>query len=442
MRAERVVVGMDPHKRSVTIEVMTADERVLGGGRFGTDVAGYRSMLDYLRRWPDRVWAIEGCSGIGRHVALRLLADGQEVVDVPPKLSARARVFSTGQGRKTDATDAHSVALVGTRMTGLRPVVDDQQLAVLRVLVDRRRALGEDHTRMISQVHQLLLELIPGGAKKDLSAAQAKALLAKVRPRDAAGKARRRVAAELIGDLERIYQRSKAADKELKELLAATGTSLMDLHGIGPSGAARLLVEVGDITRFPDRDHFASWNGTAPIDASSGDQVRHRLSRAGNRQINRVVHIMATVQLRNPTEGRAYFDRRKADGKTSMEAMRALKRKLSNIVYKTMLDDAINAATRRSGRAREGKRDTTLTPARPAHIPTPVLRTSHFPDPPDHSVELHSRPLLDTEGCHDRADRGRSGRRTVGWRPGRKNAKEERRRRTSGRIRTRLRSGC
>ena len=311
----RVVVGMDPHKRSVTIEVMDAEENVLGGGRFGTDMAGYRSMLDYLKRWPDRVWAIEGCSGIGRHVALRLLADHQEVVDVPPKLSARARVFSTGQGRKTDATDAHSVALVGTRMSGLRPVIDDEQLAVLRVLVDRRRSLGEDHTRMISQLHALLLELIPGGAKKDLSAAQAKALLAKVRPRDAASKARRRVAAELIGDLERIYQRRKAADKELKALVAATGTSLMKLNGIGSSGAARLLVEVGDITRFPDRDHFASWNGTAPIDASSGDQVRHRLSRAGNRQINRTIHIMATVQLRNPTEGRAYFDRRKPTGR-------------------------------------------------------------------------------------------------------------------------------
>ena len=241
-----------------------------------------------VRRWPDRVWAIEGCSGIGRHVAMRLLADGQEVVDVPPKLSARTRVFATGQGRKTDATDAHSVALVGTRMAGLRPVVNDEQLAVLRVLVDRRRSLGEDHTRMVAQLHQLLLELIPGGAKKDLSAAQAKALLAKVRPRDVAGKTRRRVAAELISDLERIYARKKAANKELTELLAATGTTLTDLHGIGPSGAARLLVEVGDITRFPDRDHFASWNGTAPIDASSGDQVRHRLSRAGNRQINRV----------------------------------------------------------------------------------------------------------------------------------------------------------
>ena len=99
----------------------------------------------------------------------------------------------------------------------------------------------------------------------------------------------------------------------------------MHLDGIGPSGAARLLVEIGDITRFPDRGHFASWNGTAPIDASSGDHIRHRLSRAGNRQINRVLHIMAVVQLRHPAKGRACYDRKVAAGKTPMEAMRALK---------------------------------------------------------------------------------------------------------------------
>ena len=343
--SNRVVIGMDPHKRSVTIEMMTPDEIVVGGGRFDTNEAGFAAMMRYVSTprpgREDRVWAVEGCNGIGHHVAMRLLAVGEEVVDVPPKFSARVRMFATGQGRKTDVTDAHSVALVGTRMAGLRSVVNDEQLAVLRVLVDRRRSLGEDHTRMVSQLHAHLLELIPGGAKKDLSAAQAKTLLAKVRPRDIAGKTRRRVAAELIGDLERIYTRKKAADKELRELVAATGTSLLGLNGIGPTGAARLLVEVGDITRFPDRGHFASWNGTAPIDASSGDHVRHRLSRAGNRQINRTLHIMATVQLRNPTEGRAYYDRRKADGKSSMEAMRCLKRRLSDIVYRTMLNDSV-----------------------------------------------------------------------------------------------------
>jgi transposase len=341
----QVVIGMDPHKRSATIEVMAGDETVLGGGRYLTDASGYRAMLTAARQWPDRRWAIEGCQGIGRHIASRLLADGEQVVDVPPKLSARARVFSTGHGRKTDATDAHSVALVATRMAGLRPVVDDKQLAVLRILADRRRSLGEDHTRMISQLHRLLLELIPGGAPVSLSAAQARALLVKVRPRDAAGKTRRRVAAELISDLERIYQRKKAADKELRDLLKTTGSTLTQLNGIGPSGAARLLVDAGDITRFPSRAHFASWNGTAPIDASSGDQVRHRLSRAGNRQINRTLHIMAVVQLRNPTEGRAYYDRKVAAGKTPMEAMRCLKRRLSDIVYHQMITDARTART-------------------------------------------------------------------------------------------------
>ncbi|MFI6829188.1 IS110 family transposase [Kribbella sp. NPDC050241] len=339
----RVVIGMDPHKRSVTIELMDAGEHVLGGGRFSTGTAGYRSMLDTVGAWPNRIWAIEGCNGIGRHIAHRLIADGEQVVDVPPKLSARARVFATGQGRKTDATDAHSVALVGTRMTGLRPVAADEQLEVLRLLVDRRRALGEEHTRKVSQLHALLLELIPGGAKVSLSAAQARKLLASVRPRDVVGKTRKRVATELVIDLEKIYARTKAADKELTELVKTTGTGLLDLHGIGPSGAARLLVEVRDITRFPDRGHFASWTGTAPIDASSGDHVRHRLSRGGNRQINRVLHVMAVVQLRNPTEGRAYFDRKKSAGKTSMEAMRCLKRRLSDLVYKTMLGDLVAA---------------------------------------------------------------------------------------------------
>jgi transposase len=158
---------------------MSADEAILGGGRYGTDRDGYIAMVRYGKQWPDRVWAIEGCAGIGKHIANRLLTEGEQVLDVPPKLSARARVFATGQGRKTDVTDAHSVALVGTRMIGLGLVVNDEQLEVLRILVDRRRWLGEDHTGMVSQ-HQLLLELIPGGAKKDLSARQAKALLAKV----------------------------------------------------------------------------------------------------------------------------------------------------------------------------------------------------------------------------------------------------------------------
>ncbi|MEG3635435.1 transposase [Micromonospora sp. S2-005] len=144
---------------------MARDETVVGGGRFDTGRDGYPAMRKYAGQWPNRVWAIEGCQGMGRHIANRLLADGEQVVDVPPKLSARARVFATGRGRNTDATDAHCIALVGTRMAGLRPVVNDEQLALLRILVDWRRSLGEDHTWMVSHLHQLLLEPIPGGAR-------------------------------------------------------------------------------------------------------------------------------------------------------------------------------------------------------------------------------------------------------------------------------------
>jgi transposase len=401
---QRVVIGMDPHKRSVTIEVMSGDETVLlAAARYATDSAGLAQMCGDVAGFGDRVWAIEGCRGIGRHVAQRLLAAGEEVVDVPPKLSAEVRVYATGQGRKTDATDAHSIALAGTRAAGLRPLVADADLDVLRMLADRRRQLGEEHTRKISQLHALLLELIPGGAKKDLSAAQAKALLAGARPRDVAGKTRRRLAAELVGDLERIYVRKKAADKELRELVTATGTGLMDLHGIGPSGAARLLVEVGDITRFPDRNHFASWTGTAPVDASSGDQVRHRLSRGGNRQINRALHMMATVQLRNATEGRAYYDRKKAGGKSSMEAMRCLKRRLSDTVYRTMLADLAPHDTARQVTGPGGQRgndsDSSATGSQPQH--------RHFghatPGPVNDQPNPSSRRCLDTEGSHESA---------------------------------------
>jgi transposase len=259
---------------------------------------------------------------------------------VPAKLSARARVFSTGQGRKTDPVDAHSVALAGLHSPGLRVITADDAMVALRLLADRRDELGVARSQTVNRLHRLLLELLPGGAKKFLSAAQAKDLLATVRPRDIAGKTRRRLASEMVTELARIDKRIKAADGELKELVKATGSSLLQLHGIGPSGAARLLGDVGDIARFADKGRFASWNGTAPLDASSGDQVRHRLSRAGNRRINRALHIMAIVALRNDTEGRAYYRRKLAAGKTTMEALRCLKRRLSDVVYQQMRTDA------------------------------------------------------------------------------------------------------
>ena len=333
------IIGMDPHKSSATIEVVDERGRVLATCRYGTDKAGYAAMLAAGRRYHDRTWAVEGCNGIGKHIAHRLVHDGETVLDVPAKLSAQVRVFATGNGRKSDPVDAHSVAMLALRTPNLVRVQVDADLQVMGMLADRRDELGRARTQTINRLHRLLLELLPGGAKKYLTAPQARTLIATVKPRDPVGKTRRRLAVELIGELDGIDRKIKAADKDLKALVLARGSTLMGLHGIGPAGAARLLADVGDIHRFADRDRFASWNGTAPLDASSGQQQRHRLSRAGNRRINRTLHIMAVVQLRHHTEGRAYFDTKKAAGKTSMEAMRALKRRLSNVVYARMIAD-------------------------------------------------------------------------------------------------------
>jgi transposase len=366
-----VIIGMDPHKRSATIEVIDGREEVLAAGRFGTDRDGYRTMLAAGRRYRDRVWAVEGCNGIGRHVAQRLVADGETVLDVPAKLSARARVFATGQGRKTDPVDAHSIAVAALRTTGLRQVIADDATVALRLLIDRRELLGRTRVDAINRLHQQLLELVPGGADKFLTATKARALLATVRPRDLVGRTRRQLAVELLGELAALDKKIKAADKQLTALVDAAGSSLQQLTGIGPAGAARLLGDIGDVHRFASRGHFASWNGTAPIDASSGDQQRHRLSRAGNRRINRVLHIMAVVQLRRDTPGRAYYRRKLAAGKTPMEAMRCLKRRLSDQVYKQMLRDAQTGPGGQPGATLQSSAASLIPTADPSEQPQP-----------------------------------------------------------------------
>ena len=336
----KVFIGVDPHKLSATIEVVDAREQVLATGRFDTDKAGYAAMRKHVAPWPERVWAVEGSGGAGRPLAQRLLADGEHVVDVPPKLSARARLFDTGHNRKTDAHDAHAVAAVAVRTKGLRVLSHDAQLEALRMMSDRRSELIRHRVQTVNRLQRLLSELIPGTSKRNLTAPQAKAILASVRPRDIAGKTRRRLAAEQLADLFAIDKKIKANAKELKTMVAATGSRLMELPGIGPIGAARILADVGDVTRFADRNRFASWTGTAPLDASSGEQIRHRLSRAGNRKMNHMVHMAATTQIRLDTEGRAYYRRKRAAGKTHLEAMRCLKRRISDAVYRQLVADA------------------------------------------------------------------------------------------------------
>lgn len=335
-----VFIGVDPHKLSATIEVVDERETVLATGRFGTDKAGYAAMRKHVAAYPRRTWAVEGSNGAGRPLAQRLLADGEHVVDVPAKLSARARLFDTGHNRKTDAHDAHAVAVVAVRTAGLRMLSYDVELEALRMMSDRRAELAQHRVQTINRLHRLLSELKPGTAKKDLTALQAKAILASVRPRDLAGKTRRRLAAELLADLFAVDKRIKASTKELTVMVRASGSNLMQLPGVGPVVAARILADVGDVARFADRNRFASWTGTAPLDASSGEQIRHRLSRAGNRKVNHMLHIAAVSQIRLNTPGRAYYRRKLAAGKTGMEAIRCLKRRISDAVYRQLVADA------------------------------------------------------------------------------------------------------
>jgi transposase len=179
---EQVIIGVDPHKLSATIEVVDVHCRLLGSGRYTTDKAGYAAMCAYAKNWAARTWAIEGANGAGRPLAQRLVEAGEQVLDVPAKLAARARAFDTGHNRKTDALDAHCIAMVAVRTQGLRVVAADGELEALRMLTDRRDELARQRVQTVNRLQRLLSELIPGHRKRDLSALQAKALLATVKP--------------------------------------------------------------------------------------------------------------------------------------------------------------------------------------------------------------------------------------------------------------------
>ena len=178
---EQVIIGVDPHKLSATIEVVDGHERLLGSGRFTTDRAGYAAMRSYAKTWPDRVWAVEGANGAGRPLAQRLLEAGEHVVDVPAKLAARVRLFDTGHNRKTDARDAHSIAIVAVRTKDLRVLQVDGELEALRILTDRREALTRRRVQTVDRLQALLAELLPGQAKRDITTGQAKTMLASIR---------------------------------------------------------------------------------------------------------------------------------------------------------------------------------------------------------------------------------------------------------------------
>jgi transposase len=191
----------------------------------------------------------------------------------------------------------------------------------------------------VCRLHRLLAELTPGGMRRELSANKPQALLAKIRPAGDVARVRLHIARDHLAEIRALDARLKYIAAQIAGLVTASGATLTALYGIGPVIAGRILAETGDVGWFAAKDHFASYNGTAPIDVSSGDQIRHRLSRAGNRRINHDLHMMAVTQIRNPgTPGRLCYERKRTEGKTPKEALRCLKRRLSDLVYQLVAD--------------------------------------------------------------------------------------------------------
>jgi transposase len=334
-----VMIGVDPHKASSTAAALDEHGQLLGQQRVPATLDGYRLLHRWAGRWPQRSWAVEGAHGIGRALAQRLVGDGEQVLDVPAKLAARVRVLSVGHGHKSDADDAVAVAITARSVPALRQVGVEDQAMVLQLLTKRRQDLVAARTQTINRLHRLLMDLVPGGARRKLTVKRAATLLKEVTPTGAAAVTRWQLAGELVADVRQLEQRIAAVEVCIKAAVAQANTSLLELFGVGPVLAARFLGAVGDISRFPSKHHFAAHTGTAPLEASSGQVMRHRLSWAGDRKLNHALYMMAMVQVPRPSAGQIYYRRKLAEGKSPKEALRCLKRRLSDAVYRCLLVD-------------------------------------------------------------------------------------------------------
>lgn len=295
--------------------------------------------MSWCQQWPQRRFAVEGAGGLGRGIAQQLAAAGEHIADVPSTLSARARLLATGGNRKTDAADALHVAQAALFRADLRQVCSEDQTTILRLLTERRDDLVSERTRVLNRLHVLLRDLAPGGAPTSLSAAKATDILKRIRPLTATDCCRRDLARDLIADLRRLDRLIKDNESQMRDALDAAKTTLTELPGMGTVLAAKVLGHVGNIDRFPTEHHFASYTGSAPLEASSGNTIRHRLNTGGNRALNCVLHIIATCQIRDDGLGQDYYRRKISEGKTPTEARRALKRRLANTIYRTMKRD-------------------------------------------------------------------------------------------------------
>jgi transposase len=333
-----VTVGTDSHKRTHTFVVVDSNGRELAQRTVKATPAGHLEALRWAGAWAERTWALEDCRHLSRGLESDLVRAGERVLRVPPKLMAGARHGGRERG-KSDPIDALAVARAALREPGLPTARLDGHDRELRLLVDHREDLVCERTRAQNRLLWHLHELEPGWQLPAGSLSTLKTLdlvLERVDGRDGVVA---EIVRELIADIRRATIRANALERRITALVTPLVPALLALKGCGPLTAAKIVGETAGIDRFRSRAAFARHNGTAPIPVWSGNSDRHRLNRGGNRQLNAALHRIAITQMQRPGPARNYIEHRRAEGDTKTEAIRALRRRISDEVFRRALAD-------------------------------------------------------------------------------------------------------
>lgn len=321
-----VTLGSDSHKRTHTLVAVDANGRQLASRTVVATSAGHLEALRWARRWPERRWALENCRHLSRRLEADLLAAGEAVMRVSPKLMAGVRRSGREAG-KSDPIDALAVARAALREPDLPVAQLDGQSREVKLLLDHREDLVAERTRMQNRLRWHLHELEPG-FEIAAGALDRKAMLDRIAERLRAHQ-----------DIRERTIRANLLERRICQLVAELAPSLLDLEGCGGLTAAKIVGETADISRFRSRGAYAMHNGTAPIPVWSGNRERFRLNRGGNRQLNAALHRIAVTQIRLGGRGRAYLEQQMAANATKTEALRALRRRVSDEVYRRLGND-------------------------------------------------------------------------------------------------------
>jgi len=332
-----VILGVDSHKRTHTVVAVDANGRKLAEKTVAAISAGHLELVRWAGRFPERRFALEDCRHLSRRLSSDLLVAGEAVVRVPPKLMAGARRSSREPG-KSDPIDALAVARAALREDLPVATLDGPEREV-RLLVDHREDLVAERTRAQNRLRWHLHELDPGTEPPARALDRAVVLTAlEARLAGQPGTVAR-IARELVGRIRELTTTINALEREIGRLVADLAPSLLALTGCGPLTAAKLVGETAGIGRFRSAAAFARHNGSAPLPVWSGNTERHRLSRTGNRQLNVALHRIAITQLQREGPGKTYLEHRRALGNTKTEAIRALRRRISDEVFRRMRHD-------------------------------------------------------------------------------------------------------